>query len=85
MIWELSGYDTELRGDRFREYTASELRSLAWERLERIEFSDSGHGIVFIREEHSGRRKPEKPLSRDKETELREHREDLIRERRARR
>lgn len=46
-LWKLEGYDTEMREARCREYTTSEARKEAWEQIPRIQFSDSGHGIVF--------------------------------------
>jgi hypothetical protein len=57
-VWELEAYDTELRQARCREYTTSERMAVAWEEIPRIQFSDSGHGIVFNALPHSGRRKP---------------------------
>ena len=58
MVWELVAYDTELREARAREYTSSPRRAEAWKRIARIDFTDSGHGIVFQATPHSGRRKP---------------------------
>lgn len=57
MIWELEGYDTELREARCREYTRSQRTADLWVRIPRLQFSDSGHGVVFTRRPHSGARR----------------------------
>lgn len=47
-VWMLEAYDTEMREARCREYTTSERKAKKWEEIPRIQFTDSGHGIVFI-------------------------------------
>lgn len=58
MIWELEAYDTEMREARSREYTRSKKMADLWNQIPRIQFSDSGHGIVFNAHPHSGKRRP---------------------------
>ena len=61
MVWELIGYGTDSRyldDVRHREYTSSRKRAEMFKRIPRIQFTDSGHGIVFHAVEHRGRRKP---------------------------
>lgn len=58
MVWQLEAYDTEMREARCREYTTSRRTAELWERIPRIQFTDSGHGIEFIAREHSGPRRP---------------------------
>jgi hypothetical protein len=44
----LLAFNTENRSDiRFCDYTTSIAKVLAWERIPKIRFTDSGHGIVF--------------------------------------
>jgi len=60
MIYELLGYSTEERGEaavRHREYTKSKTKADLFASLKRIQFSDSGHGIVFTAGPLSGSRK----------------------------
>jgi hypothetical protein len=57
-VWELTAYDTEMRNVRCREYTRSQRTAELWEQIPRIQFTDSGHGIVFIASLHVGRRLP---------------------------
>jgi len=48
--WLLEGYGTDSRyGDdvRYRAYTTSQKKAEAFNRIPRIQFSDSGHGVVF--------------------------------------
>lgn len=48
MTWfALEVYDTEQRDVRCRRYTRSAKKAAAWERIPRIDFTDSGHGLVF--------------------------------------
>jgi hypothetical protein len=49
--YELAAYDTERRDDRHREYTRSRRTAERWERIPRIQFTDSGHGIVYVTRE----------------------------------
>jgi hypothetical protein len=46
-VWCLEAWDTEQREARTREYTTSDKLAERWERIPRIQFTDSGHGIVF--------------------------------------
>lgn len=58
---------------RYRKYTTSAAKADRFkERVPRIQFTDSGHGIVPIVRKHSGARKPEITL-------LRQHVEDALR------
>ncbi len=60
-VWELTGYSTESYGDvaiRHREYTTSKRTATLFAQVPRIDFTDSGHGIVFVAEPHQGKRKP---------------------------
>lgn len=57
-VWELEGYDTDRREARWRQYTQNPHTADLWVRIPKIQFSDSGHGIVFTATVHSGRRKP---------------------------
>ena len=61
MIYELEAYNTDRRFDdvRWREYTASRKKADLFARIPKIQFSDSGHGIVFSSRLHTGKRKPE--------------------------
>jgi hypothetical protein len=61
MVYRLYGYDTESRSDRVREYTSSEREAARWGYIKRVQFSDSGHGIVFGAERHHGKRLPVRP------------------------
>lgn len=61
MLWVLLGYSTDTRGEggvRHREYTTSERKAERFARIPRLDFTDSGHGIVFVAEPHRGPRKP---------------------------
>lgn len=64
-VWKCVGYDTGAREDRYRIYTASAKRALLWEHIPRIDFTDSGHGIVFTARQHSGKRQPERRVGYD--------------------
>jgi hypothetical protein len=58
-VYELIGYGTETRDDiRHREYTTSAAKADLFEKIPRIDFTDSGHGIVFVARPHYGKRKP---------------------------
>lgn len=49
--WLLEGYGTDSRygGDvRYRAYTTSRKKAEAFNKIPRIQFTDSGHGIEFI-------------------------------------
>ncbi len=59
--WALIGYSTEEHGEnsvRHREYTTSSRKAALFAQIPRIDFTDSGHGIVFGADPHSGPRKP---------------------------
>jgi len=61
MIWELTAYNTDSRYQndiRYREYTASKKKAEAFKKIPKIQFTDSGHGIVFSAWPHKGARKP---------------------------
>ena len=66
MIWELIGYSTEERGEhavRHREYTSSRRRAEDFACIPRLDFTDSGHGVVFLaRRKQPGPRKPLKRM-----------------------
>lgn len=60
MTYELVAYNTDSRYPddvRYREYTSSKKRADLFNKIPRIPFSDSGHGIVFSVREHTGKRK----------------------------
>jgi hypothetical protein len=61
--WELTGFNTDARHRddvRYRAYTSSRAVAERFERIPKIQFSDSGHGIVFsAREMKSGERRRE--------------------------
>ena len=62
MIYELIAYSTDHRyGDdvRYREYTSSKKKAERFGKIPKIQFTNSGHGIVFQAWEHKGRRNPE--------------------------
>lgn len=49
-VWLLEAYATDSRYGadvRYRAYTTSRKKAEAFARIPRIQFSDSGHGIVF--------------------------------------
>lgn len=61
--WELVGFSTEEHGEnsvRYRAYTTSAKTAELFDRIPRIDFTDSGHGIVFAARPHQGKRKTEK-------------------------
>lgn len=57
MTWELTAVDTQTRNVRHREYTNSSVRAQAWNRIPRIQFSDSYHGIIFVTARHHARKR----------------------------
>ena len=59
-VWELIGFNTDQRYSdvRWREYTRSKRKAERFAQIPKIQFSDSGHGIVFDARLHSGARKP---------------------------
>jgi hypothetical protein len=60
-VWVLEGFGTDSRHPddiRHREYTSSRRTAELFEQIPRIQFTDSGHGIVFQARPHSGRRRP---------------------------
>lgn len=60
-VWILEGYGTDSRyadDVRHREYTTSKKKADLFAQIPRIDFTDSGHGIVFTARPHSGRRLP---------------------------
>ena len=61
MIYVLEAYNTDSRyrdDVRYREYTSSKKKAELFNKIPKIQFSDSGHGIVFYAHEHKGQRKP---------------------------
>ncbi len=61
MVYKLEAYNTDCRyrdDIRYREYTSSKRKAEDFNKIPKIQFSDSGHGIVFSATEHQGRRKP---------------------------
>ena len=59
MIYELIAFNTEsYLGIRYREYTASKKKADLFNKIPKIQFTDSGHGIVFMASEFSGKKKP---------------------------
>lgn len=68
-VWELVGYDTGDHGsatrERYRAYTTSQKTAELFCRIPKIQFTDSGHGIVFHAFTHTGKRKPERRGNED--------------------
>lgn len=63
MIYVLEAYNTDSRYPsdvRFRKYTTSKKLADKFRQIPKIQFTDSGHGIVFSASEHKGLRKPER-------------------------
>ena len=61
MVYELIGFNTDSRyrdDVRHREYTTSAKKAQLFGQIPKIQFTDSGHGIVFAASEHRGRREP---------------------------
>ncbi len=60
-VYLLEGYNTDSRYPddvRYREYTTSKKRAELFNKIHKIQFSDSGHGICFSATEHRGHRQP---------------------------
>ena len=55
MIWSLEAYNTETRTVLYRKYTSSKRLAEKFKLIPKIQFSDSGHGIVFSSFRHEGR------------------------------
>jgi hypothetical protein len=74
MVYELVARNTDSRywdrDVRWREYTTSKKKAEAFRKIPKIQFSDSGHGIVFMSHEHKG---PRKPVVREVWEHVREH------------
>ena len=52
--WMLEAFNTDRRyrdDVRYRAYTTSSKKAVAFDRIPKIQFSDSGHGIVFAARE----------------------------------
>jgi len=49
MVYELVGYNTDSRYDdiRYREYTNNKKKAELFNKIPKMQFTDSGHGIVF--------------------------------------
>jgi len=58
--WVLEARSTDQRSDdvRWREYTTSKRRADDFAKIPKIQFSDSGHGVVFTAYQCRGPRKP---------------------------
>ena len=68
MIYELLAYNTDSRYPddvRHREYTSSKAKADRFDRIPKIQFTDSGHGIVFSATPHRGKRQREVNTLRD--------------------
>lgn len=51
MLYQLEAYNTDSRcidDIRYRAYTTSEKKAKMFEKIPKIQFTDSGHGIVFV-------------------------------------
>jgi len=50
MVYELLAYNTDCRYSdiRYRSYTTSFKKAQLFEKIPKIQFTDSGHGVVFI-------------------------------------
>jgi hypothetical protein len=73
--WELIAYNTDSRyrdDIRYREYTRSRTRAEAFERIPKIQFSDSGHELIFAARELPPRTRRE-PLRYQLSDYVREH------------
>ena len=60
-VWELRAWNTDSRcrdDIRYRNYTQSKKTAELFEKIPKIQFTDSGHGIVFSAWSHKGKRKP---------------------------
>jgi glucan phosphorylase len=60
-MYELIAYNTDCRYQkdiRYRKYTGNKKLAENFSKIPKIQFSDSGHGIVFVVREHSGKREP---------------------------
>jgi hypothetical protein len=78
--WLLEAYGTDSRyGDdvRFRAYTTSRKQAEAFNAIPRIQFTDSGHGIVFSAIELAPRT-PRKPKRYELSGYVREHMRALL-------
>jgi hypothetical protein len=62
MRWKLEGYNTETQRVQHRQYTRSKRLAERWQHIPKIQFSDSGHGIVFTVEEVPFRHRQESTL-----------------------
>lgn len=61
MTYLLIGYNTDARYPndiRWREYTRSKRVADQFAKIPKIQFTDSGHGIVFVAREHKGGKLP---------------------------
>lgn len=61
-IYILEGYSTDMRSSdvRYRNYTTSQIKAEQFSKIPKIQFTDSGHGIVFSAREKrlTEKRKP---------------------------
>ena len=61
MVYELVAFNTDCRYQqdiRYCAYTSSKTKADKFDQIPKIQFTDSGHGIVFNSREHKGHRKP---------------------------
>jgi len=68
MVYELVAYNTDCRYSqdvRYRVYTTSKKKAEAFDKIPKIQFTDSGHGIVFCTREHKGHREKTISVLRD--------------------
>lgn len=64
MLYELEAYSTANYLDvRYRAYTTSKKKAEAFEKIPKIQFTDSGHGIIFTALEVKRRREEVRTLS----------------------
>lgn len=58
MIYELVAFNSESYNDiRYRTYTSSKKKADMFNNIPKIQFTDSGHGIIFSAEEYKGKKK----------------------------
>ncbi len=61
MVYKLEAYNTDCRYPqdiRYRAYTISKKKADKFNQIPKIQFTDSGHGIVFFARAHQGLKKP---------------------------
>jgi len=66
MTYELLAYNTDCRYQqdiRYREYTNSKKKAELFNKIPKIQFTDSGHGIVFATREMKPRERRDKTIT----------------------